>query len=105
MAGFAEVLIRFLPAEEGGRRTGVCLSTEVTPHYRPHLRVVDGDGEMLGVEFVDGPDDPVQPGATTYATVQFEFEPAVCYDALVAGAKFQVLEGSRIVGIGEVTRR
>jgi translation elongation factor EF-Tu-like GTPase len=105
MAGSAEVLIRMLPAEEGGRRTGVCLSTKVTPHYRPHLRVVDGDGEMLGVEFVHGPDNPVQPGATTRATVRFAYEPAVCYDALVVGAKFQVLEGSRVVGIGEVTRR
>lgn len=105
MAGFAEVLFRLLRTDEGGRRTGVCLSNEVTPHYRPHLRVLDGDGEMLGVEFVDGPDDPVQPGATTCATVRFAYEPSVRYDALVVGAKFQVLEGSRVVGIGEVTRR
>jgi translation elongation factor EF-Tu-like GTPase len=105
MAGFAEVLIEFLPTEKGGRRTPICLSTEALGHYRPHFRVRNGDGEMLGVEFVDGPDDPVNPGGSTYATVRFLYEPEVCYDALVVGAQFEVLEGSRVVGIGRVTRR
>src|SRR5258708_21141443 len=105
MAGFAEVLVEFLPTEKGGRRTPVCLSTDAT-HYRPHFRVRNGDGEMLGVEFVDGPDEPVPPGGRTYATVRFLFEPDVCYDALAVGAEFDVLEGGRrVVGLGEVTRR
>lgn len=105
MAGFAEVLIEFLRTEKGGRRTPVCLSTDSSGHYRPHFRVCDGDGEYLGVEFVDGPDDPVAPGGSTYATVRFVYEPEVCYDALVVGRQFEVMEGSRVVGTGRVTRR
>jgi translation elongation factor EF-Tu-like GTPase len=105
MAGFAEVLIEFLSTEKGGRRTPICLSTDSPAHYRPHFRVRGGDGEYLGVEFVDGPDDPVSPGGSTYATVRFVYEPDVCYDALVVGAQFEVMEGSRVVGTGRVTRR
>jgi hypothetical protein len=105
MTGFAEVLIEFLPTEKGGRRTPICLSTDSPGPYRPHFRVCDGDGESLGVEFVDGPDDPIAPGGSTSATVRFVDEPQVCYDALVVGAQFEVIEGSRVVGTGQVTRR
>lgn len=104
MAGFAEVLVEFLPPEKGGRKNPVCLSTDSETHYRPHLRVCEGDGEYLGVEFVDGPDDPVVPGVSTYATVRFVYEPEVCYDALAVGALFEMMEGSRVVGTGKVTR-
>jgi hypothetical protein len=105
MAGIAEVFVEFLPTEQGGRRTPVCLSTDGAAGYRPHFRVRGGDGEFLGVEFVDGPDDPVSPGGSTYATVRFTYEPEVCYDALVVDAPFEVMEGSRVVGTGRVTRR
>jgi hypothetical protein len=105
MSGFAEVLIEFLPTEKGGRRTPVCLTTDASGHYRPHFRVRDGNGEMLGVEFLDGPDEPVMPGGSMYATVRFLYEPEVCYEALVLGTQFDVLEGSRVVGIGRITRR
>src|SRR5438132_449980 len=105
MAGFAEVLIEFLPTEKGGRRTPICLPTDSEAHYCPHFRVCGGDGEYLGVEFVDGPDVPVLPGGRTFATVRFIYEPAVCYDALVVGAQFEVMEGARVVGTGQVTRR
>ena len=105
MAGFAEVLIEFLPAEKGGRRVPICLSTDSSDHYRPHFRVRDGDGEYLGVEFVDGPDEPVPPGGSTYATVRFMHEPTVSYDALVVGAQFEVMEGASVVATGQVTRR
>lgn len=76
-------MIEFLPTEKGGRRTPICLGTDAPGHYRPHFRVRDGDGDMLGVEFEDGPDDPVLPGGSTYATVRFVYEPEVCYDALI----------------------
>lgn len=105
MAGFAEVLIAFLSAESGGRRTAVCLSADGPASYRPHLRVIDGDGEMLGVEFVDGPDSPVAPGESAYATVRFVYQPEVNYDVLTVGARFEVLEGGHVVGTGHVTRR
>jgi translation elongation factor EF-Tu-like GTPase len=105
MAGFAEVLIELLPTDKGGRRTPIRLSTDNATHYRPHFRVRNGNGEMLGVEFVDGPDEPVAPGGNTYATVRFVYEPEVCYDELVIGAEFDILEGGRVVGVGRVTRR
>jgi hypothetical protein len=105
MAGFAEVLIELLPTEQGGRRTPICLSTESLTCYRPHFRVRGGNGEMLGVEFVEGPDEPVPPGGSTYATVRFIYEPEVCYDELVLGAEIEILEGGRVVGAGRITRR
>jgi hypothetical protein len=103
MAEIAEVLVEFRPPEKGGRHTPIFLSADSEPHYRPHLRVCDGDGEYLGVEFIGGPDGPVRPGVSTYATVRFIYEPEVCYDALVVGAHFEVMEGPRVVGTGEVT--
>jgi translation elongation factor EF-Tu-like GTPase len=105
MTGFAEVLIELLPTDKGGRRTPICLSTDTPTHYRPHFRVRGGDGEVLGVEFVDGPDEPLAPGGSTYATVRFVYEPEVCYDALALGAEFDILEGGRVVGVGRVSRR
>ena len=105
MAGFAEVFVEFVPTEKGGRRTPVCLSADSPSYYRPHLRVREGDGEYLGGEFVDGPDNPVAPGSSTYATVRFLYEPEISYDALVVGAQFDVMEGSCVVATGTVTRR
>ena len=105
MTGFAEVFVEFLPTEMGGRRTPVCLSADSPIHYRPHFRVDGGDGGYLGVAFVDGPDDPVSPGGSTYATIRFVYEPEICYDGLAVGAQFEVMEGSRVVATGRVTRR
>jgi translation elongation factor EF-Tu-like GTPase len=104
MAGHADVWVHFLATEQGGRRSPVILSDD-TGHYRPHFRVRGGDGEMLGVEFVDGPNNWVQPGDSANATIRFPYELRVCYDALAVGAEFEVLEGSRVVGVGHVTRR
>src|SRR5215475_1947556 len=103
MAGFAEVLIEFLATENGGRQTPISLSTDSSARYCPHFRLCDGNGEFLGVEFVDGPDQPIMPGGSTHATVRFLYEPQVCYDALVVGAQFDVIEDSRVVGTGRVT--
>lgn len=105
MAGYAEVFIELLPTEAGGRRNPIYLAEDFEPRYRPHFRVLNGDGMMLGVEFIDGPDEPILPGGRTYATVRFLFEPRMCYDALIVGAQFEILEGGRVVGIGKVTRR
>ena len=105
MSGFAEVLVEFLPTDQGGRRTPICLGEDAVTHYMPHLRVTDGDGTYLGVEFVDGPEDPIAPGGRTYATVRLIYEPQVSYDALSEGAVFDICEGGRVVGSGRVTRR
>ncbi len=105
MAGYAEVLVNFLSTEEGGRRTPIDLGEDCPGHYRPHFRVRGGDGEYLGVEFVDGPDHPILPGDSTYGTIRFLWETNASYDALSVGAEFDVLEGSRVVGVGNVTRR
>jgi translation elongation factor EF-Tu-like GTPase len=96
---YAEVFVQFLTADAGGRSHPVVLDET----YRPHFQV--GKGELLGVTFIDGPDDPVDPGSDSYATVRFLYAPAVNYDALQVGTKFSVVEGSRNVGVGRVTRR
>src|SRR5687767_12568891 len=104
MHPYAELEIDFLPAEEGGRSSPVDLSEDGPARYRPHLRV-RGRSELLGVEVVDGPDDPVDPGTRTSVTVRFLYEPDVRYDALVVGAEVEVLEGPNVVARGRVTRR
>ena len=97
---YAEVWVEFLPLEDGGRSNPVGLNDL---GYRPHLRV--GGGEYLGVEFVDGPEHPIKPGESAFATVRFAYSPQVDYSALVQGAQFEVLEGGRTVGRGHVVRR
>ncbi len=105
MDTYAEVWIELLTPEQGGRSLPLHLSTDESRTYKPHFRTVGGDGEYLGVEFVDGPDDPVRPGAGTFATVRFLYAPEVDYRALVPGARFEILEGRRVIGRGEITRR
>ena len=70
-----------------------------------HLRVVGRSEQMLAVAFMDGPDAPIVPGGQTYATVKFLDEPGGLYEDLVEGTKFELLEGSQVVGTGRVTRR
>jgi hypothetical protein len=99
-SSFAEVLIQFLDVSEGGRKWLPQLNT---PGYRPHFRVPPSD-ELLGVEFVDGPDE-YRATDRVYATVRFVYEPDVSYRALTVGAHFDIVEGSKVVGHGMVTRR
>ena len=47
----------------------------------------------------------IQPGESTHATVKALYEPMVSYDELVKGSRFEILEGARVVGHGEVVRR
>ncbi len=102
---WAEVSINLLPTESGGRTTPLDLCNDRPGQYRPHLRVVGGSPEMLGVAFMDGPDGPVPPGGSTHATIKALYEPNVSYDELVEGARFEILEGPHVVGYGEVIRR
>ena len=104
MHPYAEVWIELVPTEQGGRRTAALLGSDTPGRYRPHLRV-GSEGELLGVAFVDGPDEPLAPGHAAFATVRFLYDPQIDYSALVEGAEFHILEGTRIVGHGRVTRR
>ncbi len=102
---WAEVTIELLPAGRGGRQQPLNLCNDNPGQYRPHFRVIGGSGELLGVAFMDGPDDPVLPGEQTFATVQFLYAPAVSYGELLEGAQFEILEGPKVVGQGRITRR
>jgi hypothetical protein len=104
MAALAEVWIALLPTEQGGRASPICLAAVSPGSYCPHLRVRGGNGELLGVEFIDGPDVPLPPGSGAYATVRFLYEPRVSYEALGVRVEFEVVEGSRVVGLGRITR-
>ena len=101
---WAEVWIYLLPSEAGGRTLPLDLCNDRPGQYRPHFRVIDGSGEMLSVAFMDGPDDPVQPGESTHATVTSLDETNVSYDELVEGRHFEIHEGPHLVGIGQVVK-
>lgn len=96
----ADVWVEFRTAAEGGRVSPAFLGDG---KYRPHVRVAGG--EYLGVAFVGLPEALVQPGASCVATVVFMYEPGVDYATLVEGARFEVLEGARVVATGRVIHR
>jgi hypothetical protein len=102
---WADVSIYLVPTESGGRTAALDLCNDRPGQYRPHLRVIGGSPEMLGVAFMDGPDDPIPPGGTTHATIKSLYEPNVSYEELREGARFEILEGPRVVGYGEVVRK
>lgn len=90
----AVVSIRFLSPSADGRAV---LPSLTGGRYRPHLRV--GDGEYLGVAFVDGPEQ-ARHDEDTIATIALIHE--VDYTALQAGVGFDVLEGPHLVATGRV---
>jgi hypothetical protein len=94
----ADLQITFLPTHSGGR------STRVQPgsrSYRPHVRLIGG-ADALGIEFVSGAN--LKPGASGVVRVRFLYDSLVSYESLKAGVRFEVLEGPRVVGHGEVIR-
>ncbi len=103
MVRFAEVLVEFTPTSQGGRHSPICLGKDASAHNSPHFVVHNGDGTYLGVEFIDGPKDPIYPGGRASATVKFMYAPDVSYMALIEGATFDIREGGRTVGSGCVT--
>lgn len=103
MAEFrADVEIELRSVEDGGRSLPVSLGGPHPGKYRPHLRVIGGSGDLLGVVFINGPDQPVSPGVKTHATIKALYEPEVSYAELKDGVHFQIIEGTRIVGHGRV---
>jgi hypothetical protein len=69
--------------------------------YSPHFRVI-GDGEYLGIQFIEGPDRPVEQGELVDAKVCLMYYPNVSYDKLTIGQEFEIFEGPNIVGRGWV---
>ena len=98
---YAEVEVIFLSEKEGGRAKPPFLDDQ---RYRPHLRIPPGN-DLLGVEFVDGPDGPAPIGVPISATVRFLYEPNVSYADLQVGTHIEVVEGHTTVARGRVTRR
>lgn len=95
-----DVELTFLPEAAGGRERAPDLSVGA---YRPHLRVPPS-GEMLGVQFSRGAYGAIVAGATISATVRPLYGAGVPYGQLEPGVAFEVVEGARVVGLGNVTR-
>jgi hypothetical protein len=101
---WADVRVRFLTPEEGGRVLPVHLQATGTARYMPHLRV-GSDGEMLGIAFMRGP-SPLRPAVDADASVVFLYtDTGVDYRPLTEGTSFDILEGRRVVGRGTILRR
>ena len=66
--------------------------------YCPHL-VIKGSEQLLGVNFIDGEDVTFDKQIRANALPLHEI---VDYSALQAGAEFLIMEGSTIVGEGNV---
>ncbi|MCM1367697.1 MAG: hypothetical protein NC184_02675 [Roseburia sp.] len=67
-------------------------------NYRPHF-VVNGDNELLGVEFIEL--DSKEYGVFGNAVVKLLYDD-VGYYKLKIGVRFNIVEGTRIVGEGIV---
>ena len=78
----------------GARKSFPCLCYA----YRPHF-VVDGDSEMLGVEFLES--DFNEFDVFGEAIVKLLYD-GVGYHKLQKGAKFSIVEGATSVGEGYV---
>lgn len=88
-------LITLHPTVIGGRKGPAGLDGQ----YRPHLQV--GQGELLGVEFAGLGQHEVRPGESASVVLRLLYD-TVDYSALTPGARFSIMEGQRVVGIGEV---
>ena len=105
LAEYADVKIEWVAADKGGRQLPVVLQTHEGRGYRPHFRV-GTSGEYLGVQFTSGDPPTGQPGCEGLATVELLYAPlGVDYSLLIPGARFDVVEGRRVVAYGEIIRR
>lgn len=64
----------------------------------PHLRV--DSGQYLGVAIRSDTQSTLEPGATGTVIVDLLYD--IDYGQLKPGARFEVLEGSRRVGTGQI---
>ena len=88
----AEVVM--LDESEGGRKP-----PKLFNGYRPHM--VINPNELLGIIFTSVPDKVL-----SNQVVKVGLSPAylgtVDYSAVIPGAKFQIVEGARVVGNGHI---
>lgn len=80
------------------RKIPPCSKTEAGMRYSPHF-VVKGDGEYLGVTFVDMDNCVFDKEFDTIVVSVYE---GVGYHKLVKGTEFSIMEGPHIVGNGIV---
>ena len=81
---------------DGGRPCGFWTN------YRPHL-VPKGTEDYLGVSVTGVPEsEAVLPGTTRRVIFELMY-PGVDYGSLCVGSSFEIREGQRVVGEGEVT--
>src|SRR4051794_38381507 len=96
---YIEALTTWLLSDAGGRASAVA---PLEGRYRPHVRVCS-ISELLGVSFVGGP-ALIYPGDTVTVHLRCLYHPAVDYSDLDEGVQFSIVEGPRVVAIGEVLR-
>jgi len=103
-----EAEITFRTPEETGRTNSLVLS-HATARYRPHVTLNMStspehlsSAERLGVEFPRQCED-LKAGEPTVLQFQPLYE-GIDYSGLKPGARFRILEGPHLVGVGQVTR-
>ena len=84
-----KIMVKFYPQKR---------SSLPSLNYRPHF-VVNGDSEYLGVEFLEL--DLKEYGVFGKAVVKLLYD-NVGYHKLNKGVRFNIVEGSTLVGEGEV---
>lgn len=88
-------IIQFLTAAEGGRTTP---PGELRGQYCPHLRVHE---EYLGVRILSDSAEDIRPGVDYRVRLELLYS-GVDYSELAPGVRFEILEGPRVVGTGQV---
>lgn len=94
----ARVLIRLLPAEEGGR------STPAQGSYRPNHNFgapSDRTMDVAFIEFESG--ETLNPGDAVEREITFWQRPGLD-DVIVPGRRWHIQEGDRLVGTGVVLK-
>ncbi|MFN3690848.1 MAG: hypothetical protein ACK4UU_08000, partial [Fimbriimonadales bacterium] len=68
--------------------------------YRPHLRVHE---EYLGVRILSVTAEEIRPGIDYRVGLELLYS-GVDYSELAPGVRFEILEGPRVVGTGQILR-
>ena len=88
--------VRYLTTEEGGRKT------PVFSKYRGQVKISFSEYQTSGEQtFLNK--EIVYPGETVDTEIRL-LSPQICVKMLTEGISFEVREGSRIVGVGEITK-